>query len=81
MLWAAAFAITYFVVHFAMTRCSTAAFPVDCCITIHDQPEFQRRLDAALYAQFPDWNGFSRRDEYFLPDADMSPERRSTSCS
>jgi hypothetical protein len=49
-------------------------FPVDCCITIHDQPEFQRRLDVALCAQLPDWGVFSRRVEYFAPDAVMSPE-------
>ena len=50
-------------------------FPVDCCITIHDAPEFHRRLDASLHAQLPGWGGGSRRVGYFPPDSIFVADR------
>ena len=44
-------------------------FPVDCCITIHDTPEFHRRLDAALRAHLPEWGCISRCVTYFARDS------------
>jgi len=46
----------------------------DCCITIHDVPEFHRRFNTALRIQRPEWGGGSRQVAYFQPDQVIAPE-------
>lgn len=50
-----------------------ADFSADCCITIQNTAEFDRRLEIALRAKLPEWDGLSRRVAYFSPDAVIPP--------